>query len=177
VYTTTRPVVGHLHAHLLGGVPDLARVRSRRGLDVGGDPEAEETAVGARRGLPLPERADIDELLRPFDRLVRGHAREAAPRDHGGPFCASGHDVAQPDVDRLLAELARDEIDDAFAQPRLRGPRPAVRDVARLVRDDRGHLACERADPVRPGDHAHDRPADDVPHRRVRAGVDRDPHS
>ena len=51
-----------------------------RGLDEGGDAEAEVPTFGTRRGLPRAERRQVDELGHALERLAGRDADEAAAR-------------------------------------------------------------------------------------------------
>ena len=92
-----------------------------------------------------------------------------------------GHEVAAPQLDRVEAELAGDDVEHALAdERRLRHPRAAVRADRRPVRQhgvrrDRERLPHVRAGQVRAGQHRRQHPV----RPRVRAQVDttRDPRT
>ena len=99
------------------------------------DPEAEQ--LPARRGLlaPLLEPVVPDQLEREVERpRVVARVVDAAVRRLVGHLL--GLDVVLlPDLDRVEAELVRDDVDDPLRQPELLHPRiAAVRRDRRLVR-------------------------------------------
>ena len=120
------------HAHLLGAHHPASAAplaRARRGLDEGGHAEPEVATLGARRGLARAERRQVDDLGHALERLAGRDADEAAARDHLQRRLAAGHDVAQPEVEGLDAELVGDDVEHALAGERLGRPRTAVGDV------------------------------------------------
>ena len=134
--------------------------------------EAERRGTGPRRA-PQPDVrgpvVEVGDLERALERRARRHAHverrsgQHLPRQLVGP-----DDVAQPDLVAADAEVARGEVEHALAHPRLDRPRPAVRDVRRLVRRGRAsYVKPSAAMPVRPRQHHPD-------HHRVHRGAERE---
>jgi hypothetical protein len=85
-------------------------------------------------------------------------------------------DVAQPDLERVEAEVLRDEVEDAFPHERLRCPRAAVGDIRRLVGNGRGRLETEGSELVRAREHRLDDRRDRRAHAHARVGAGVDDH-
>ena len=106
-------------------------------VDFGPSPEPGKTVtIGQDKlDLMLAKGGQVDDVGEPFERLFDGDARERSARHHRQWRMIARDDVAQPDIEWLCAEFARDEVDDSLAYERLGGPWPAVCDIARLVGD------------------------------------------
>ena len=129
------------------------------------DPEAEELPARSRLLAPLLDRAVVDQLEHHVERgRVVARVVEAAVRRLVRHLLGL-HVVPLAHLDRVEAELGRDDVDDPLGQPQVLHPRvAAVRRDGRLVRADLREVDLD----VPPGVHPrrHLRP-DDAAERLV----------
>ena len=137
---------------------DPGRRRCAADLHVGREADAEQPSLLLRLLLLRAEALVADDLERAVERLlvvarvvletaqdvVRGRVGEGVPR----------HEVHAPDLDRVEPELAGDEVDPALDEVGRLGPAGAAVGVDHArVRVDAEHLAVDRREPVRTGQH------------------------